>query len=120
MEKKFTALRVIGTVFKVLAWISLLAGVVGAVLALILGITVSGQDSLLGLSLGGPLAAIAAFITILLMAIFTFLSLYATGEAIYLALAIEENTRRTAYVVQQQYLQSGYAPPPAGPPYDED
>jgi uncharacterized membrane protein len=116
MEKKFTALRVIGTVFKILAWISLLVGVVGAVLALIAGITMSGDD-LLGLNLGGPLAAIAMFLSILIVAVFYFLALYAVGEAIYLALAIEENTRRTAYVIQQQYLQSGYASPPA-PAYE--
>jgi uncharacterized membrane protein len=120
MEKKFTALRVIGTVFKVLAWISLLIGVVGAVMALVAGITMSSQDTFLGVTLGGPLAAIVVFIVMLIMAIFSFLGLYATAEAIYLALAIEENTRRTAYVVQQQYLQSGYAPPPAGPVYEED
>jgi hypothetical protein len=122
MEKKFTALRVIGTVFKVLAWISLLLGILGAVLALVAGFAMSGQDDLLGLGLGlgGPLAAIAMFITTLVVAIFYFLSLYAVGEAIYLSLAIEENTRRTAYIVQQQYMQSGYAPPQAGPSYGEE
>ena len=120
MEKKFTALRVIGTIFKILAWIALLAGVVGAVLALVAGITMGGQDDLLGLNLGGPLAAIAMFIVILIVAIFYFLAVYAVGEAIYLALAIEENTRSTAYVVQQQYLQSGYAPMPPAPTYDEE
>jgi hypothetical protein len=120
MEKKFTALRVIGTVFKILAWISLLVGIVGAVLALVASITMSGQENLLGLDLGGPLAGIAAFIAITIAAILNFLALYAIAEAIYLALAIEENTRRTAYVVQQQYLQSGYAPPPPGPSYEEE
>lgn len=122
MEKKFTALRVIATVFKILAWISLLLGVLGAILALVAGFTVSGQDDLLGLGLGlgGPLAAIAMFIAALIVAIFYFLSLYSIGEAIYLALAIEENTRRTAYIVQQQYMQAGYAPPQARPPYDEE
>lgn len=120
MEKKFTALRVIGTVFKILAWISLLLGILAAVLALIGGFTMAGQDNILGVSLGGPLAGIAMFIAALIVAIFYFLSLYAVGEAIYLALAMEENTRRTAYIVQQQYMQSSYAPPGTAPPYDEE
>ena len=122
MEKKFTALRVIGTVFKILAWISLLLGILGAILALVTGFAVGGQDDLLGLGLGlgGPVAAIAMFIAALIVAIFYFLTLYSVGEAIYLALAIEENTRRTAYIVQLQYMQSGYAPTQARPPYGEE
>jgi hypothetical protein len=122
MEKKFTALRVIGTIFKILAWILLLLGILGAILALVAGFTVGGRDDLLGLGLGlgGPVAAIAAFIATLIVSIFYFLSLYSLGEAIYLGLAIEENTRRTAYIVQQQYMQSGYAPTQARPPYNEE
>jgi hypothetical protein len=120
MEKRFTALRVIGTVFKVLAWISLIGGILGAVLALIAGITMGSQDNLLGLDLAGPLGGIAMFIAVLIGAIFNFLALYAAGEAIYLALAIEENTRRTAYINQQQYMGSGYAAPPVATPYDEE
>ena len=120
MEKKFTALRVIGTVFKILAWISLLLGILGAILALVAGFTMSSQENLLGLDLAGPLAGIAMFIAALIVAIFYFLLLYSVGEAIYLALAIEENTRRTAYIVQQQYMQSGYAPPQVRSPYEED
>ena len=110
MEKKFTALRVIGTVFKVLAWISLIFGLLGGVATLIFGITVSGQEGLLGLDLGGPLAGIAMFIVSLIVAIFYFLLLYAAGESIYLFLAMEENTRRMAYFMQQQYTtqQSAY------------
>lgn len=120
MEKKFTALRVIGTVFKILAWISLLLGILAAILALVAGFAAGGVDDLLGLGLGGPVAAIAGFIAALIVAIFYFLMLYSLGEAIYLALAIEENTRRTAYIVQQQYMQSGYGPPQSGPPYGEE
>ena len=120
MEKKFTALRVIGTVFKVLAWISLLVGILAAVLGLVAGISLGGQDSFLGLGLAGPLGGIAMFIAALIVAIFNFLGLYAVGEAVYLALAIEENTRRTAYIVQQQYVGSGYAAPQVAASYEEE
>ncbi|MFN2292395.1 MAG: hypothetical protein ACK2UC_14480 [Anaerolineae bacterium] len=121
MERRFTALRIIGTIFKILAWISLLAGVLAAILALVAGFVMQGQDLLLGLDIGGPLAAVASFIVILIVAIFYFLLLYAAGEAIYMFLAIEENTRRTAYITQQQYMsyQSTYPPAPA-PTYEYD
>jgi len=123
MERRFTALRIIGTVFKILAWISLLVGVLAAILALIAGFAMTGQDLLLGLDIAGPLAAVASFIVILIVAIFYFLLLYAGGEAIYMFLAIEENTRRMAYIAQQQYMsyQSAYPPAPApGYEYDEE
>jgi hypothetical protein len=115
MDRRFTALRIIGTIFKILAWISLIFGLLGAAGALIAGLSLSGQDSLLGLDLGGPLAGVAMFFVALIVAIFNFLALYAVGEAIYLFLSVEENTRRMAYFAQQQYTsyQSSY---PAAPP----
>ncbi len=121
MDRRFTALRVIGTVFKVLAWISLILGLLGAIGALIVGFTLSGSQGLLGLDLGGPLAGIAVFIVSLIIAVFSFLCLYAVGESVYLALAIEENTRHTAYIVQQQVTsyQANY-PSSAPPPIYED
>ena len=123
MERRFTALRIIGTIFKILAWISLLVGVLAAILALVAGFVMRGQDLLLGLDIGGPLAAVASFLVLLIVAIFYFLLLYAGGEAIYMFLAIEENTRRVAYITQQQYMsyQSSYPPAPASAyEYDEE
>jgi hypothetical protein len=116
MERRFTALRIIGTVLKILAWIALLVGSLTAVASLIVGFGLSGQNALLGLDLAGPLGAVAMFIALLVVAIFNFLLLYAAGEAVYVFLSIEENTRRTAYILQQQYVsyQPGY-PPPAQP-----
>lgn len=115
MEKRFTALRVIGTVFKILAWISLGLGLVTAVGMLILGFTLSGQEGWLGLNLGSsPLAGVAMFVVFIIIAVFGFLSLYAIGESVYLFLSIEENTRRAAFLVQQQYTsrQTPYPTPP--------
>lgn len=122
MERRFTALRIIGTVLKILAWIVLLFGILGAVASLVLGFGLTRQEGLFGLDLAGPLGAIAMFIAVLIVGIFNFLGLYAAGEAIYAFLAIEENTRRTAYILQQQYVsyQPSY-PPPASPlGYDEE
>ncbi|MBN1660090.1 MAG: hypothetical protein JXA93_16940 [Anaerolineae bacterium] len=118
MDRRFTALRVIGTVFKILGWISLILGLLGAILALVAGLTMGGQEWF-GLDLGGPLAAIAAFIVALIISIFNFLALYAVGDAIYLALAIEENTRRTAYMMQQQYMAYQQPYPSPADVYDE-
>jgi ABC-type long-subunit fatty acid transport system fused permease/ATPase subunit len=122
MDRRFTALRIIGTVFKVLAWISLISGLLGAIGMLILGFTLTGQEGPLGLNLGGPLAGIALFAASLILAIFGFLILYAVGESVYLFLSIEESTRRTAYILQQQYTtyQGGYPPTSVSPPdYEE-
>lgn len=103
MDRRFTALRVIGTVLKILGWISLLLGLLGAIGALILGFTLSSQQVAFGLNLGGPMAGIAIFAVLLVISVFSFLSLYAIGESVYLFLSIEENTRRTAYILQQQF-----------------
>ena len=118
MDRRFTALRVIGTVFKILAWISLILGLITAVGMLIIGFTLTGESGLLGFDLGGSLAGVAMFVVFVIVAVFGFLSLYAIGEAVYLFLAIEENTRRTAFLAQQQY--TSYEAPYAVPPPQSD
>ena len=119
MDRQFTALRVIGTVFKILAWISLILGLITAVGMLILGFTLGEQSSLLGLELGSSLAGIAAFVVLLIIAVFGFLALYAIGESVYLILSIEESTRRTAFLAQQQYTSYQAPYPPPMPESDE-
>jgi hypothetical protein len=117
MDRRFTALRIIGTVFKVLAWIVLISGLLGAIGMLVLGFTFTGQEGPLGLNLGGPLAGVGLFVASLILASFGFLTLYAVGESVYVFLSIEENTRRTAYIAQQQYTtyQGGYPSAPSSP-----
>jgi len=110
MEKRFGALRVIGTILKVLAWIVLASGILGAIGMIITGGLFSGGSRLGSLSsqfggaavLAGLLGGVAGAIGLLFVAVVEFLVLYATGDAIYLALAIEENTRETAW-----YLKGG-------------
>ncbi len=121
MDRRFTALRIIGTVFKILAWISLIFGLLGAIGMLIVGFTLSDQEGPLGLNLGGPLAGIAMFVVVLILAVVGFLTLYAVGESVYVFLSIEENTRRTAYIVQQQYAtyQGRIPAPPPTPDYPD-
>ena len=101
MEKRFRALRIIGTVFKILAWIALALGVLGALGALVSGVMGGaaffgpGSRGMGGL-MGGVAGGILGALVILVMGAIYFLSLYAAGEFIYLGLAVEENTRETA------------------------
>jgi hypothetical protein len=113
MSRQFTALRVVGTIFKILGWLFLIVGVLAAIGALVFGFALTDRFGIPGIDLGGPLAGIAGFVVALVVAIVYFLVLYAMGEAVYLFLCIEENTRRTAYFVQQQYAppQPMYTPP---------
>jgi hypothetical protein len=121
MDRRFTALRVIGTIFKVLAWIALILGILAAIGSLLLGFTLTNQLGITGLDVGGPLAGVALFVIILIVAILKFLFLYAGGEFLYLFLSIEENSRRAAFFMQQQYgyRQDEYGAPPAVPDYED-
>lgn len=106
MEQKFTSLRVIAVIFKVLAWITLILGLLGAIALFAMGTRP-------GLFRGAPLPRVAmgggliGAITVAVVAVIYFLFLYAAGDGIYLFLAIEENTRATA-----RYLAQGRGPTP--------
>lgn len=121
MARQFTALRVLGTIFKILGWLWLIVGLLGAIGTLVFGFALTDQIGLPGIDIGGPLAGIAGFVVAVVVAILNFLLFYAMGEAIYLFLCIEENTRRTAYFIQQQNVppEPSYAPPTSSPGYQE-
>jgi peptidoglycan/LPS O-acetylase OafA/YrhL len=120
MARKFTALRVIGTIFKVIGWLVLILGLLGAILALVLGFLGGTSLDALGMDLG-PLTGVAAFLAGVLASVLYFLLFYAIGEYIYLFLSIEENTRRTAYLLYQQFhgQPPEYGTPPSQPGYDD-
>lgn len=96
MEKKFRVLRIVGTVYKVLAWLVLAVGVLGGCLTLAGGFVGGASPrselgpvaGLLGGAFGGLVLIFITFVY--------FLFLYAFGDMIYLLLALEENTRLTA------------------------
>ena len=124
MKKRFAVLRVIGTIWKVLAWIELILGLISSVLILLVGIFGGGILRRFAEQYGGmPLDArvfgltggIVGFIASLVATIIYFLMIYAVGELIYLLLAIEENTRLTTERVQGAQQQA--APPPPVPAY---
>jgi hypothetical protein len=101
MEKKFTALRLIGTILKVFAWVVLVIGVLGSLVPLITGLSrMAGRR--FAVPWPGLMGGFGTFLMILLLAIIYFLILYATGELIFLFLDIEENTRLTAHYLKQR------------------
>jgi len=94
MERKFKALQTISVIFKVIAWIMGVAGVIGFIVMLIIGAALPRYAGY-----GTPFGALGAFsgigmaFYILIMAVISFISFYAAAELILVILAIEENTR---------------------------
>ena len=112
MEKRFKALRFLSAVYKILAWIVLVLGVLAGLGILTLGV-IGGRtlptlsygyarvmDFLPALMQGGIVVGIIGFLGALLVSSLHFLILYAVSEFILLALSIEENTRETAYYLR--------------------
>jgi UPF0716 family protein affecting phage T7 exclusion len=104
LEKRFQVLRIMGTLWKVLAWITLIVGVLSSLGILLVGILGSGgfvlryfgQDPGVMPGAMSAVSGIVGFIAGLVATIIYFLILFAIGELIFLLLAIEENTRLTA------------------------
>lgn len=122
MEKKFRVLRIIGTLWKVLAWIALIGGILSSLGILAAGVLGSGSfvlrmfEQRTGVMPGalGLVSSVLGFILMLVGTIFYFLILYAAGELIYLLLAIEENTRQTVRLMQHD-AHVGTQQPPSAP-----
>ena len=117
MEKKFKALRFVGTIYKVIGIIAGVLTVIGSLgfcLMSILGGSVinsilnsvsnygGGSSSGPAGLFGGILGGVVIGGIILLYGGITSITLYALGEGIYLFIGIEENTRTTAFLLQQQ------------------
>ena len=119
MEKRYTALRIIGTIYKILG---IIAGVI-TILALLgtCAATVWGGAFLEQISnemyqlydgagfLGSALGGVMISILLVMYGGGLAVTLYALGEGGYLMLSIEENTRATAILLARQ------APPPPNP-----
>jgi hypothetical protein len=133
MEKRYRALRLIGTVYKVL-------GVIVATLTVLLVIGVCLSSTLGGAvidsfsrefrdapgfaAVGGAIWGLVFGAMMIIYGGGLAITLYAVGESIYLALAIEENTRMTTLLLRQQIgpspLPAPKSPPvpPPDPPMD--
>jgi len=131
MEKRYRALRIISTLYKIAGAIVLVFAILGAIgmcLAGVLGGTAleemsrefgeMGGMGLMGSAIGGILAGLG----VLIGGGLSGLTLFATGEGISLLIAMEENTRMTAMHLAGQARPASapaapgiaYPPPPAG------
>lgn len=128
MEKRYKILRFVATLWKVLAWVILVLGLLGSIASLVgtlLGGTQIFQNLGQGLPIGPVVMGVFAFVAGTLFSVLYFLLFYALGEMIHLFLGIEENTRATAVLLQQlrpAAPSQGYArpytptPSPSTPP----
>lgn len=118
LEKRFKVLRVVAALYRILAWIVLVAGIICSVGFLLLSILSGGTLRsmairpgaywLRGLGYGAPIVTgVVGLLVILLASALYFILFYSVGELIHLGLAIEENTRETAW-----YLRGEEAPRP--------
>jgi len=101
MVKRFRILRIVATIWKVLAWIVLVASVLGACGSLAIGLMASGTSArgsdAFGLgTIAGPLGGLVTAGIAIFFGVLYFVFLYAGAEGIDVLLALEENTRATA------------------------
>jgi hypothetical protein len=110
MEKRYNALRTIATIYKVAGIIILILTIIsilGICATSVLGGTMFNRFSrdygyIPSGTIGGVLGGLIASLISILTGGGLALTLYATGEGIYLLLAMEENTRATAALLQRQ------------------
>ncbi len=101
MEKRYGVLRFIARLWKILAWIVLVLGVLGAFGTLVGGIF-GGADSQIWRQLGmlplvsGMAVGIVGFLGVLITTVLQFVAFYAAGEVLSLFIDIEDNTRTVA------------------------
>ncbi|MEW6567032.1 MAG: hypothetical protein AB1449_02475 [Chloroflexota bacterium] len=112
MEKRYGALRIVGTVYKVL-------GIIAAVLTVLAVLAMCGTSVLGGAALGsmgrqfgqdlgmggwfsGVMGGVFVSIAAILYGGIIAVTMYAFGEMIYLLIALEENTHTTAMMLQGQ------------------
>jgi len=98
--KSFRALRAIGSIYKGRGWAALLVTLLAALASVVGGGAlggIGGRGSMVGsLVTGGAGAAVTLVVGGLLA-----LGLFGTGEAIFVILAIEENTRSEAKLLER-------------------
>ena len=114
MERRYHALRTIATIYRVLGYIVAVLTIL-AILA-ICGLSVIGgaglqsvsRDFDLGISsrasgiAGSIFGGLIISLIVLIYGCVVAISLIAFGEGIYLLIAVEENTRKTALLLQNQ------------------
>ncbi len=126
METRYRALRTIGSIFRVVGYIVLVITVLAALavcgISVVSGTAIESASQQFGVNttgagfLGGLFGGLLAAILVILYGGLIALSLVAFGEGVYLLIGIEENTRRTAMMVENQ----GKLPAPPPQPASEE
>lgn len=121
MQRRYGVLRLIGTIFKILGILVGLATLIGAIGFCALGAMGSSALNQLNQSqfqAPGLIGSVASGIAVLIVGAIYTLTLYAIGDGISLLLALEENTRLTATLLQQNVraIAAPAAPSPAPAP----
>ena len=112
MVKKYKALRLVGTIYKIIGAIILVVTVIGAagscISGLLGGALLSGFANQLSInpsptdSGGMAVVGIVSGLAILLWGLIAGVTTFALGEGIYLLIDIEENTRVNASLPQKE------------------
>ena len=122
MERRYHALRTIATIYRVLGYIVAVVTIL-AILA-ICGLSVIGGTAFQSVSqdmginsrasgiAGSIFGGLIGSLVVLLYGGVMAISLIAFGEGIYLLISMEENTRKTALLIENQIK---VVPPPAQP-----
>ncbi|NLG28092.1 MAG: hypothetical protein GX557_09285 [Chloroflexi bacterium] len=103
MAKRFRALGTLSGLFKVIAWVLLILGILATILVAAVGVLQASRgvsDLVAGVPIlnqdYGVLPAILMAVGVLIGALLIFVWIMALAEGIQLMLAIERNTRETA------------------------
>ena len=119
MEKRYSALRTIGTIFKILGVLIAIFAVLSALgvcATLVVGGASLPRESAGGLgAVGGTVAGIIISVLDVLIGIIWAVMLFAFGDFIYVLLSIEENTRATSAMLRAPAAPPAattYPPPP--------
>ncbi|HEY4815665.1 MAG TPA: hypothetical protein VIH58_13350 [Chthoniobacterales bacterium] len=102
MEKKYKALRVIATIFKILAFVLGILCLLGSVITLAIGAGAgvnSSSSFANNAAFGGLFTGFLGAVVVLVYGVIIFLYLYAMSEFIHVFLDIEENTRLTNHML---------------------
>lgn len=115
MEKRYTALRIIATLYKIVAVIMAILVVIGVLFTIFANpFVIDFGSNFFGRSVSA-LSVITSIIVAVLEIVFGglgALGVYAVGELLYLMINIEENTRFTALIIRDRM---GAVPPPPPP-----
>jgi hypothetical protein len=101
MERRYTALRIISLVYRILGGLALILAVLGAILAVAIPGSITVSSPALDTSNSDTLARLLPAVIVLVSGILSGLGLFAVGQMIQLLLDTEENTRRTARVLTE-------------------